>query len=63
MDGCKACGAIEGAFPITVEWLFACDCYNRTPTPPVFRDDKTHLADCPMAGTNFPVGRLVPRPR
>jgi hypothetical protein len=60
MIECQACGAIEGAFLITAEWLFACNCYNRSPTPPVFRDSR-HLADCPMYGTNFPVGRLVPR--
>jgi hypothetical protein len=63
MDKCICCGAVNGAFPIVIEFRLACDCYNRAPSVPVFRDDRTHLADCPMSGTNFPVGMIVRRPR
>lgn len=59
---CKACGAdTEGTFTFTMYLVGGCDCYDRPPTAPVFRDWKTHLADCPARGTNIPVGRAVRR--
>ena len=44
--------------------LGACNCADRTPTVPVYRDAMTHLDDCPAKDTGYPVGciRVVPAP-
>lgn len=33
-----------------------CNCHDREPTVPVFRDVMTHLPDCPQFGSGWPVG-------
>lgn len=39
-----------------------CDCYNRPPTVPTYRDQFTHLQDCPCYGMHaMPVGVVVGR--
>lgn len=43
------------------ELVGGCNCYDRPPTVPVFRDWNTHLTDCPAHGTNIPVGAGVRR--
>jgi hypothetical protein len=34
----------------------SCDCFDRAPTAPVFRDVMEHLPYCPQHGSGFPVG-------
>ena len=39
-----------------------CNCYDKQPTVPVFRDQFTHLRDCPCYGMHaMPVGVAVGR--
>lgn len=37
-----------------------CNCYDRAPTVPMYRDQFTHLPDCPCFGMpSMPVGVVI----
>ena len=40
--------------------MVECNCYDRAPTVPTYRDQFTHLPDCPCFGMHaMPVGVVV----
>lgn len=42
--------------------MVECSCYDRATTVPVYRDQFTHLSDCPFFGMHaMPVGVVVDR--
>jgi hypothetical protein len=46
-DQCICCGANrDSSFEIGLTMAAACDCANRAPTAPTFRNPGDHLPDC-----------------